>query len=132
MSTRPKPFPFAAVRFKAWKVGSSGTAYPVSLPDCVETADEAATMANAQHKESVLVLHSNDALRPEKRHVLSVYVIRKGKAEYRRIDGQTVRVEPLKADLVTRFAVAAGFAPIRPFDAFCDNPVGLDLTLVEG
>lgn len=128
---RPQPFPFAAVSFKAWKVGTTGIAYPADLVCDVETPEQAAAYAGAQHKESVLVLHSNDALRPEQRHVLSVYVIRKGKAEYRRIDGQTVRVEPLKADLVTRFAVAEDFSPIRPFDAFRDNAVGRDLTLVE-
>jgi hypothetical protein len=39
------------------------------------------------------------------------------------------RMEP--KPLGTPVALAAPFAPVEPFDAFRDNPVGLDLSLVN-
>lgn len=132
---RPQRYPFAAVSFKAWTVGTTGIAYPADLPGDIETPDQAATMAGAIHKDSVIVLHTNDALRFEKRHTVSIYTVKRStkKGTWRAAydGGRPVFVGNLEAHLVTRFNVAAGFSPIEPPDCIAD-PVGRDLTLVEG
>lgn len=82
------------------------------------------------HKDTLLVHEQHEGLRVQKLHS---YRIRKGAAIYVRNPrtGLVERAEPLKADHQFSLQVDA-FAPSRPFDAFRDDPTGVDLTLVEG
>lgn len=135
---RARPFTdaFPALAFKAWRVGQGGNgiAIPADLPDGIETAEQAAAHAGANHKDSVIVLASDDARRPEQRHIVHVYLIKKSSTKGFWRDaydgGRKLFEGKLEPTLISRFAVNPGFDPVRPFDAFHDDPVGRDGTLV--
>jgi|GEM_PF-6119396 len=140
---RPIRMPAArAVTFKAWKaaVGGQGfdrfEAHPHDLPAHVASIEEAAQAASdcLSHKESIIVLRADAALRPERRNLVSVFVVKKRSQRkfIRLADGSTGREPEFYPDLVSQFCVHEGFEPVRPWRAEDGNPVGCDLTLVEG
>lgn len=122
-----------AVTVKAWRVSPDNPhheAEEVALPDRFDQ-HSAAHIAATRAKDMVLVLVTDAAARPERRNVLATYIVRQKAARLVNRNGQTVREAPLYPDLIGVVCVADGFLPIRPFNAFLDNPVGNDITLVE-
>ncbi|WP_305096447.1 hypothetical protein [Croceibacterium aestuarii] len=132
---------FRAVQFKAWQVLAEDQgnprheAKPVDLPEWVETAKDAADCACTclMHKSSILVLRSDASLRPERRHLLSVFVVRKksNPGWVRGADGKSVREHPEYPELVMQVCVGEGFDPVEPWTMRDGNAVGADLSLVE-
>lgn len=130
-----------AVTFKAWRVplAEDGNprheAEPVDLPDWVEDAETAAKVACTclLHKGSILVLRSDAAERPERRHLLTTFVVkRKSNPGWRRdASGKTVREHPEYPDFVMQVHVREGFDPVEPWKLSDGNAVGRDLSLVE-
>ncbi len=125
----------AACRIRAWRVSPDnprGEAQVVNLPDTPQFPDDAARYGVVNPKDMILVLVTDSAQRPERRNVLSTYIVRQKAARYVRDSyGNSVRETPLYPDLIGRVCVADGFAPITPVDVLAD-PVGADRTIVEG
>jgi hypothetical protein len=97
----------------------------------------AATMKDAQAKASLSLQHKDTLLIYEndertRRKVLHVFKVRQGAVQWRRNaeTGLSERWHPLKLDPLFSLPVDE-FAPKRPFDAFRDDPVGVDCGLVE-
>lgn len=137
-AVRPLIIPAApAVTFKAWRVGKDfarNEAHPVELPDWIETAQQAADFAMFQHKEGVLVLRSDAAERPERRNLVTVFVVkRRSRRDYKRLPDGTLGLEPEHyAEPLMQFCVADGFAPVEPWRWLSGaDVVGIDRTLVE-
>ncbi|MEO0699732.1 MAG: hypothetical protein AAFY81_08440 [Pseudomonadota bacterium] len=108
----------------------------LDLPDWVSSAEEAAQACSdcLSHKASIVVLCRDDAERPERRNLVSVsYIKRRSRRGFIRLaDGTTGREPEFYPELVSRFCVADGFAPIEPWTSTKGNPAGFDMTLVEG
>ena len=125
-----------AVTFKAWRLPSTEPrfeALPVELPAHIETADEAAQWACLHAKEGVAVVRSDAAERPERRHVLSLYVVKRNAnpGGYRDEAGKW-RTNPAEYPaLISRVCVADDCPFVEPADALAD-PIGRDVTLIEG
>lgn len=124
-----------AVSFKAWRlVGSAPNfnAYPVELPAHIDDAEQAAQYALLHHKECVAVVRTDHAKRPEHRHLLSLYLIkRKSNPGYERGSDGKMRLKPAEyPDLISRVCVPTDEPFVEPYDAMAD-PVGIDRTLVE-
>lgn len=81
------------------------------------------------HKDTLLI-HQNDP-RTGKQW-LHAFKVRQGAADWRKNPqtGIAERWHPLKLDALFSVPVEA-FAPTRPFDAFRDDPVGIDPQLVD-
>lgn len=131
-----------AVTLKAWRImpASAGNprleAEPVSLPDWIETAEDAAKIACSalMHKASILVLRSDAAEREERRNVLSTFVVRRksNPGWVRGPDGRPVREHPEYPELVMQVRVFDGFSPVEPWRVGLGaDVVGIDRALVE-
>lgn len=141
MNAPVRIIPASTTTIKAWRVPCQEQgnprfeAFQVDLPEWVETADHAA-MAGLRHdnKHSIMVLVSDAAQRPERRHVLHVYASRKRtRRNYIRLpDGTTGREPEFYPALVMQVCVHEGFAPVEPWRWTPDADVtGCDRTLVE-
>ena len=129
-----------AVTFKAWRVplADDGNprheAAPVDLPEWVDDAETAAKVACSclLHKGSILVLRSDAAQRPERRHLLTVFVVKKRSSPgwVRGPDGKAVREHPEYPDFVMQVCVRDGFDPVEPWKMSDGNALGRDLSLV--
>lgn len=121
-----------ARQFIAYRQGGNGEAREIGRTTAVTLTGALANLTTAflAHKDTLFVVERHDGLR---KTVLHAYRIRKGTATWQRNPetGLSERVEPLKPDHLFSLPVDA-FQPTRPFDAFLDNPTGVDLTLVEG
>lgn len=124
--------PERAVTFRAWRDNREVVNCP-GLDDA-QTFEEAinAVAPGSPHKSAVSVL-LDDAARG--RRQLNVYQIKKSskrghwRAAYD--GGRPVFEAEMEGHLVMSIPVDA-FEPTRLFDAFRDDPVGCDRTLVEG
>jgi hypothetical protein len=132
LSQRARVFDAAiAHSYTAWRQRDDGLA--VKIAD-VAAASLQGALAELTHglafKDTLFVLERRADMRVP---VLHSYRIRKGAATYQRNPqtGLSERVEPLKLDRLFSLPVDS-FAPTRPFDAFLDDPVGVDATLIEG
>lgn len=131
-----------AVTFKAWSMVPGGQGYdryeafPCALPEWVETPEQAAlhVAGPVAHKRSLMILRTDASLRPDRRNLVSLFCVRRRtRREYIRLpDGTTGRETELYPELIAQFCVADGFAPVEPWKVEDGNPVGNDLTLIEG
>lgn len=118
--------------WQAWKLGEQ-VSYPIAihaetLPDVLQQA-MAGTCWNPGDRLAVQHSHAG-----RKEHVLRLYTVRKSKAGFWRDasnGGRKVFVPLLIPTLDIQIPLTAPFAPVEAFDAFRDNAVGLDLTLVS-
>lgn len=122
-----QPFPIHA--FGAYR--QRGQMETLHFLGTAETMPEAQAMASntLQHKDTLLI-HQNDP-RTGKQW-LHAFKVRQGAAQWRRNEqtGLSERYHPLKLDALFSVPVEA-FRPVRPFDAFRDDPVGHDFGLIE-
>ena len=104
---------------------------PIGDADTLDDAVNKALIAGGLAHKGTLLVHEIDTGR--QRGFLHAYTIRKSSAQYRRNPqtGLSERYEPHYPDHLFSVPVDA-FEPTRPFDAFLDDPVGIDRTLVEG
>jgi hypothetical protein len=119
--------------FRAWRVPETGRAIEIDTGNAA-TMDEAKNAALSscalQHKETLLV-HERDAAR--RTGVLNSYYIKQeSRAQYRRdpLTGVSKAERRLYEELQFSVPVDA-FEPTRPFDAFRDDAVGVDRTLLD-
>jgi hypothetical protein len=134
--------PASTVTLKAWTVApeSDGNrrheAQPRELPEWIESPEDAAKACCdcLTHKSAVIILRTDMAERPERRHLLHVYTVRKRTQRgYRRdANDQLVREPAEYPDFVMAVCVGEGFSPSEPWRWAngCDA-VGNDKTLVE-
>jgi hypothetical protein len=119
-------------QFIAYRQRDDGLAVSLGTVSAVSLQGALADLAQfgLAYKDTLFVHERHDGLRFSTLHV---YRIRKGAATYQRNPqtGLSERVEPLKLDRLFSIPVDA-FQPTRPFDAFRDDPTGVDLTLIEG
>lgn len=128
---QPRSEAFQRVTYRAWKVGSLGTSYPIELRG-VSTLGEAVSYGapRCHHKEIFNVLET-DEITGGKR--LYVHAIKAGKPQWRfnKERGCDERIVPLKAVLLAAIDVM-DFTPVQPFrwDPGCDV-VGVPTGVVE-
>jgi hypothetical protein len=119
-------------QFVAYRQRDNGVAVEIARTGGASLAGALAelTQSGLAHKDTLLVQERHDGLRLHKLHA---YRIRKGVAIYQRNPetGLSERIEPLKLDHLFSLPVDA-FQPTRPFDALRDDPVGVDVGLIEG
>lgn len=94
--------------YKAWKV-CNGVHHPLRIEASTLPNVIAEAQGYCAHKDQFAVLECDGG-----KQTLRVYQIKQGKAEYRYVGGSSVRMAPLKADLVTELQVEA-FAPVEPW-----------------
>lgn len=119
-----------AVTFRAWR--ACGEAYPIDLGEpaiLTDALNEALARGCLQHKDTLLICR--DDIRTGRSELHAWTIKRKSQPRYvRGSDGTSKAVHDLyAAELFT--CPVTGFYPIEPFDAFRDDPVGVDRTLVE-
>lgn len=121
------------VTFKAWRLRERES-YPAKLLSPAsfdEARDQALALTGWNAKDTMAVLRE-DAGRNKR--TLRLYQIKRSTKRYSyraaTDGGRPVRVGALEATLISEAQVHA-FEPVEPFDAFRDDPVGRDLTLVE-
>lgn len=129
---RPQPFhPERATTFRAW-INNREIEGCTALAEALTFEEAVAAVEHwANHKDSLSVLRDDAGKRSK---LLQVYAIKRESKNTWRRDPMTGLSEPYRkqyAALVYTMAVDA-FEPTRPFDAFRDNAVGRDLSLVEG
>jgi len=116
---------FTRTTFAAWKLGSTGTSYPLDT-GAADTLDAVVAHAapRCHHKDIFHVLERDELAKQGRLHI---YVIKQGKPVWQRKEGfaHPVQVKPLRAELIASMAVDT-FVPIEPFrwSPGCD-PVGL-------
>ena len=145
-AVRPVPLTTErAVRFKAWLVSSAeagnsrGEAQAFAIAVEIDKAEDVAallcdTLSHA-NKAGIIVLHTDDAKRPEQRHRVSIWTVAKQTAPVRwerDSKGRQRAVYKFYPVLQTEFCVREGFEPVRPWRVEDGNAAGHDLTLVEG
>lgn len=112
--------PMRAVTFKAWRVSPDNPrneAQPIDLPD-VATAEEAAQAACLYRGEMVMVLLSDAAQRPERRHLLHIYKVKAKTNPARRWNTGSGKFEAAKPEypsLIGMVCVGEGFSPAEPW-----------------
>jgi hypothetical protein len=123
-----------AETWSAWRLGERES-LPIDL-GAAETLDEALLAAMGRVTDSgqiVAIQHSHAGRR---QHTLWQFRVtrstKKGTWRAATDGGRPVFVGKLEAKLLCKTALAAPFEPVEPFDAFRDDPVGRDLTLIEG
>jgi len=85
--------------YRAWKL-VNGVHYPLRIDGSTLENVKAEAQDACSHKEQFVVLESDNG-----KHVVRIYQIKQGKAEYRYVGGSAVRMAQLKAELVTEFQV---------------------------
>ena len=121
----PRSHFFKAYRLDAAEAREIDVSKAQSLEEAVETAKVSCSF------KSTLIIHEIDDGRG--RGTQHAYTIRRKAAVWRKNQqtGMPERFSPLWADWCFSLPVDA-FVPTAPFDAFRDDPVGIDRTLVEG
>lgn len=123
-----------AESWQAWKLGERESD-AITL-DAPATLDEAVRQAIArgcwQPRDTLAVLYNHAGLR---KNTLWLFTVKRSTKHGTWRDatdgGRKVFVGRMEPHLICETAVEA-FAPVLRFDAFRDDPVGRDLTLVEG
>lgn len=118
----------SAHTFTAYYQMGSGEALELGVWNSLETAEQGA-MPRLQHK-ATLFIHERDGR--HNKAVQHAYRVRQGQRNYVKNPrtGIPEWVKPLKLDHLFSLPVDA-FQPARPFDAFRDDPTGVDRTLVQ-
>jgi hypothetical protein len=115
--------------FTVWRQGAPGVeARQLGVANSLEEAERGA-LVHLQHKDTLCIHEWHGGRRTG---VLHAYRVRKGAAKYVRnpVSGLSERVDPMTLDKLFALPVNS-FAPTPPFDAFLDDPVGIDRTIVE-
>jgi hypothetical protein len=122
-----------AETWSAWRLGERES-LPIDLGQ-PETLDDALLAAMGRVTDSgqiVAIQHSHAGRR---QHTLWQFRVtrstKKGTWRAATDGGRPVFVGKLEAKLLCEVALAAPFAPVEPFDAFRDDPVGVDRDVVE-
>lgn len=121
--------------WQAWRMGErESDPLAIGSTTSLEEAVNAALLAIFwQSGDCLAVLHSHTGLR---KFTLWQFTVRRSSKNGVWRDstngGRKVFVGRLEPKLVSKTVLAAPFAPVERFDAFRDNPVGVDLQLVEG
>jgi hypothetical protein len=132
-SLRPVPMPVE--HWKAWRM-VGGIGYPIGFDTAPETVGEVvgrALAATAFNPGDMLAIQHSHEGRNEYR--LGIYAVKRSgkngtwRASYN--GGRRVFDGRLEEKLMFAAELTQPFAPVEPFDAFRDNPVGLDLSLVN-
>lgn len=127
--------PLNAEQWSAWRLGErESDPVPLIGADTLDDAVRQALHKLAFHPGDVLaVQHSHAGLR---KHTLWQFAVKRSTKRYRwrpALDGgKPVKVAEPETKLIAQTAMAAPFTPVERFDAFRDDAVGRDLTLVEG
>lgn len=122
-----------AEQWTAWRLGErESIPLDVGHPETLDDALAAAMGRVTQAGEIVAVQHSHTGLR---KHTLWQFAVKrstkKGFWRDSTNGGRRVFVGKLEPKLLSEVALAAPFQPVEPFDAFRDDPVGVDRALVE-
>lgn len=120
-----------AVTFKAWRLAEGQTALPVAVQAAtLDDALSAALVAGGLcHKDTLFIRHDDMGRGQSTLHAWAIK--RKSQARYvRGPDGCSRAVHDLYPTPLFSLAVDA-FRPTPPFDAFKDDPVGVDRSLVS-
>jgi hypothetical protein len=122
-----------AETWAAWRLGERES-LPIDL-GAAETLDDALLAAMGRVTDSgqiVAIQHSHAGRR---QHTLWQFRVtrstKKGTWRPAYDGGRPVFVGKLEPKLLCEVAMAAPFAPVEPFDAFRDDPVGVDRSVVE-
>jgi hypothetical protein len=122
-----------AETWTAWRLGERES-LPIDLGQ-PETLDDALLAAMGRVTDSgqiVAIQHSHAGRR---QHTLWQFRVtrstKRGVWRDSTDGGRKVFVGKLEAKLLCCVALAAPFAPVLPFDAFRDDPVGVDRSVVE-
>jgi hypothetical protein len=130
-SLRPVPMPVE--QWQAWRMGQQSS-YPIYLegPETAPEAVEQALQAACFHRgETLAVLYTHEGRDERWLWLYSVKVsTTKGTWRPSTNGGRPVFVGKPEAKLVVSAPVQS-FAPVEPFDAFRDDPRGIDLSLVN-
>ena len=119
--------------YRAWRVCGAPDALPLDIGDCDTLADaknEAMLGGGLCHKDTLLIHRRHDGLAVGELYAFAVK--QKSQAVYRKCEatGMTKPFKPLY--LAELFSLPVNeFEPTRPFDAFRDDAVGVDRTLVD-
>jgi hypothetical protein len=122
-----------AETWTAWRLGERES-LPIDLGQ-PETLDDAlmAAMGRATDAGQIIAIQRSHAGR--RQHTLWQFRVtrstKKGTWRAATDGGRPVFVGKLEAKLLCEVALAAPFAPVEPFDAFRDDPVGVDRDVVE-
>jgi hypothetical protein len=119
--------------WQAWKLGEQQS-HPIALdrPNGLQAAIDQAVVGACWNRGDTLAVTHQHAGRAET--TLWLHTIKQeAKPVYRRdpVTGAAVRSQRLYPVLVSQVALAAPFAPVEAFDAFRDDPVGVDRTVVD-
>lgn len=122
-----------AESWQAWKLGERES-YPITpICDTLDQATQQALRALCWQPGDTLAIQHSHAGRNI--HTLWLFTVKQstkvGIWRESTNGGRKVFVGKLLAKPICQTALAEPFAPVRPFDAFRDDPVGRDLTLVE-
>jgi hypothetical protein len=122
-----------AETWTAWRLGERES-LPIDLGQ-PETLDDALLAAMGRVTDSgqiVAIQHSHAGRR---KHTLWQFRVtrstKRGVWRESTNGGRPVFVGKLEPKLLCEVALAAPFAPVLPFDAFRDDPVGVDRSVVE-
>lgn len=124
--------PLQAECWQAWSLGERDS-LPIAL-DAPDGLDEAVmqAVAHCQPGGTLAVQYAHAGRRS---HALWLFAVKRsskvGMWRESTNGGRKVFVGRLEPKLICQSALAAPFAPVEAFDAFRDDPVGRDLTLVE-
>jgi hypothetical protein len=120
--------------WSAWRLGERES-YPLELGH-PETLDEAVMHAMGQVVFPGTILAVQHSHAGTRKHTLWQFQIKQSTKHGTWRDstngGRKVFVGRLEPKLISQIALAEPFAPVLPFDAFRDDPVGVDRQMVEG
>jgi hypothetical protein len=122
-----------AETWTAWRLGERES-LPIDLGQ-PETLDDALMAAMGRVTDSGQVIAIQRSHAGRRQHTLWQFRVtrsgRKGTWRPAYDGGRPVFVGKLEPKLLCKTALAAPFEPVRPFDAFRDDPVGVDRSVVE-
>ena len=125
--------PLNAEQWSAWRLGErESDPVPPIGPDTLDDAVRQALHKLAVQPGDILaVQYTHAGLR---KHTLWQFAVKRSTKRYRwrpaTDGGKPVKVHELEPKLIAQTALAAPLAPVERFDAFRDDAVGRDLTLV--
>jgi hypothetical protein len=123
-----------AETWAAWRLGERES-LPIDL-GAAETLDDALLAAMGRVTDSGQIVAIQRSHAGRRQHTLWQFRVtrstKRGVWRESTNGGRPVFVGKLEPKLLCEVALAAPFAPVEPFDAFRDDPVGCDLQLISG
>ena len=120
-------------RYRAWRVCGAPDALELDIGECFglfEAKNEAMLGGGLCHKDTLLIHRAHDGIAVGELYAFAVK--QKSQPEYRKCEatGLTKPFRPLYLTELFSLPIR-DFNPDRPFDAFADDPVGVDRTMVR-